>query len=291
MTHGRAVGGLVFVTLVWGATFTVVKGALDDASPMALIAARFGLASLLLLPLVPRVTRAEIAAGLVLGLLFWGGIAVQTTGLADTTPSRSAFITSLTAPLVPLVGWLVHGERPGVRVLLAIAVATAGLYLLTDPGTGGPNRGDLLTAAGAVLFAGHIVAIGRFTGRGDAGRLLLVQLATTAVLAAIAAPIVGAQRFSATPALLLALGFLVSTAIGTFWFQIRAQRVLSPAETGLIFTLEPVFASIMSWLVIGETLSPAQWLGGALVVLAMSLSAIRGRASVPAGRIGARTQG
>lgn len=275
MTHGRAVGGLVFVTLVWGITFTVVKGALADASPMVLVAARFGLATLLLLPLLPRVTRAELAAGLVLGLLFWGGIAVQTTGLAETTPSRSAFITSLTAPLVPLVGWLVHGERPGIRVLFAIGLATAGLYLLTDPGTGGPNRGDLLTAAGAGLFAGHIVAIGRLTGRGDAGRLLVVQLGLTALLAAISAPIIGAPRFSPTPALLLALLFLVSTAIGTFWFQIRAQRVLAPAETGLIFTLEPVFASLTSWIVIGETLTLVQWLGGALIVVGMSVSALR----------------
>lgn len=283
MTHGRAVAGLVFVTLVWGTTFTVVKGALADASPLVLVAARFGLASLLLLPLAPRLTRAEVVGGVVLGLLFWGGIALQTTGLQETTPSRSAFITSLTAPLVPIVGWVAYRERPGLRVLVAILVATAGLYLLTDPGTGGPNRGDLLTALGAILFAGHIVAIGRFTGQGDSGRLLLVQLGVTALLAAAAAPMVGGARFTPTPALVLALLFLVSTAIGTFWYQIRAQRVLSPTETGLIFTLEPVFASIMSWLAIGETLSAVQWLGGALVVCAMALSALRRPPALPAG--------
>ena len=277
MTHGRAVAGLVLVTLVWGATFTVVKGALADASPLVLVAVRFGLASLVLLPLVRGITRIELVGGLVLGLLFWGGIALQTTGLAETTPSRSAFITSLTAPLVPIVGWAVHQERPGIRVLIAITIATFGLYLLTDPGTGGANRGDLLTAVAAVLFAGHIVAIGRFTGRGNAGRLLLGQLGFTALFAALAAPVIGGARFSPTPALLLALLFLVSTAIGTFWYQIRAQRVLSPTETGLIFTLEPVFASLMSWIAIGETLSLVQWLGGGLVVAAMALSALRGR--------------
>lgn len=282
MTHGRAVTGLVLVTLVWGATFTVVKGALADASPLVLVAARFGLASLLLLPLARRLTRAELAGGLVLGLVFWGGIALQTTGLTETTPSRSAFITSLAAPLVPLVGWVVQRDRPGLRVLVAIAIATAGLYLLTDPGTGGPNRGDVLTAMGAVLFASHIVAIGRFTRHGNAGRLLFVQLATTAVLAALVAPVVGGARFAATPGLILALLFLVSTAIGTFWYQIRAQRVLSATETGLIFTLEPVFASIMSWLAIGETLSVVQWLGGALVVGAMALSALRRPVMAPA---------
>ena len=277
MTHGRAVAGLVLVTLVWGATFTVVKGALDDASPLVLVAVRFGLASLVLLPLARGITRIELVGGLVLGLLFWGGIALQTTGLGDTTPSRSAFITSLTAPLVPIVGWAVHRERPGIRVLVAIGIATAGLYLLTDPGTGGPNRGDLLTAMGAILFASHIVAIGRFTGQGNAGRLLFVQLGSTALLAALAAPIVGGARFAPTPALILSLLFLVSTAIGTFWYQIRAQRVLSPTETGLIFTLEPVFASLMSWVVLGEVMGLIQWWGAGCVLIALALSAVRQR--------------
>ena len=111
----------------------------------------------------------------------------------------------------------------------------------------------------------------------------MVQLGATALLAATAAPVVGGARFAATPALLLALLYLVSTAIGTFWYQIRAQRVLSPAETGLIFTLEPVFASLTSWLVIGETLSAVQWLGGALVVGAMVHLALRRPGYRPAG--------
>ena len=278
MTHGRAVAGLVLVTLVWGATFTVVKEVLADVSPMILVAVRFGLAALLLLPLLRRLTREEVRGGIVLGLLFWSGIASQTSGLVETTPSRSAFITSLAATLVPLVAWLVHRRPPGLRVVGAVSLATIGLYLLTDPASGGPNRGDLLTALGALLFAGHIVAAGVYTLRGDAGRLLGMQFGVAALLAALAAPVIGAPRFSPTPALLLALLFLTSTAIGTFWFQLRAQRVLSPAETGLIFTLEPVFASLTSWLVIGEVLNLTQWLGGALVVGAMTLSAVRSRA-------------
>ncbi|HLS46910.1 MAG TPA: DMT family transporter, partial [Gemmatimonadales bacterium] len=60
----------------------------------------------------------------------------------------------------------------------------------------------------------------------------------------------------------------------TFWFQLRAQRTLSTTQTGLIFTLEPVFASLASWLAIGERLSATQWAGGALVVVAMGISAL-----------------
>src|SRR5690606_33646040 len=77
MTHGRAVAGLVLVTLVWGVTFSVVKGALADASPLVLVAVRFGLASLLVLPFARGMTRAELRGGALLGLFFWSGIAFQ----------------------------------------------------------------------------------------------------------------------------------------------------------------------------------------------------------------------
>ncbi|HEX6643050.1 MAG TPA: DMT family transporter [Gemmatimonadales bacterium] len=275
MTHGRAVAGLVVVTLVWGITFTVTKGALGDASPMALVAARFGLATLLLLPVLRRATREEVRAGLILGVLFWTGIAFQTNGLAITTPSRSAFITSLAAPLVPVVAWAAYRARPSTTVLFAVLLATGGLYLLTDPGSGGPNLGDMLTAVSALVFAGHIAATGALSHAGVPLRLLAVQLALAAVLAALTAPFIGTPRFEPTPALGAALLFLVTTAIFTFWYQLRAQRVVPAAETGLIFTLEPVFASLTSWIVIGETLSATQWLGGLLVVAAMTLSALR----------------
>lgn len=273
MTRRAAVAGLVFVTLVWGVTFSVTKGALADASPLVLVAIRFTLATFILAPFAGGVTAAELRGGLLLGLLFWSGIAFQTSGLVETTPSRSAFITCLSAPLVPLVAWITHRAPPSRGILVAVLLAVAGLYLLTDPGRGGPNRGDLLTAVGAVLFAGHIVAAGAVTRRGAAIRLLTVQVAITAILAAVAAPLVGVPRLEPTAALGAALAFLTLTAIGTFWFQLRAQRVISAAQTGLIFTLEPVFASLTSWLAIGEHLSATQWLGGGLVVVGMVISA------------------
>jgi len=64
------------------------------------------------------------------------------------------------------------------------------------------------------------------------------------------------------------------SAVGTFWFQLRAQRVLPPGETALIFSLEPLFASLTSWLVLGEVLSVTQWFGGALVLSAVLLAAL-----------------
>ena len=274
MTHRRAALGLMFVSLVWGASFTVVKGALAGISPMLFVGIRFALAIVLIAPAMRGATRAEVRAGALLGLLFWGGFVFQTIGIAHTTPSRSAFITALSIPLVPLVAWAAMRQRPHLAILLGIVCASAGVYLLTDPGTGGPNRGDLLTLGCAAFFAGHIVAAGTLGQTGSALRILGVQFAVTCLLSFVAAPLMEAPRIVPSWALAFALAFLAVSAVGTFWFQLRAQRVLPPGETALIFALEPLFASLTSWVVLGEVLTLTQWTGGALVFSAVLLAAL-----------------
>jgi drug/metabolite transporter (DMT)-like permease len=274
VTHRQAALGLMLVSLVWGASFTVVKGALAGISPMLFVGIRFALAILLIAPALRGATRAEVRAGVLLGLLFWGGFVFQTIGIAHTTPSRSAFITALSIPLVPLVAWAALRQRPHLAILLGIVCASAGVYLLTDPGTGGPNRGDLLTLGCAAFFAGHIVAAGSLGQAGSALRILGVQFAVTCLLSFAAAPLMEVPRVAPSWALAFALAFLAVSAVGTFWFQLRAQRVLPPGETALIFALEPLFASLTSWVVLGEVLTLIQWTGGALVFSAVLLAAL-----------------
>ena len=290
MTAGRAAAGLVVVALIWGASFTVIKETLGALSPLVLVAVRFGLAASFASPALRGLTRRELAAGLILGVLFWSGLAFQTAGLVLTTPSRSAFITGLSTPLIPLIGWAVYRTRPRAAVVAAVILAAVGLYYLTDPAGGGPNRGDLLTVACALLFAGHIVAAGSLSHRGPAMRLLAVQFATAALLAAVLAPLIETPRFDPTPAALAAILFLSVTGVGTFWFQLRAQRILTPAATGLIFMLESVFATLTSWVVLGETLAPAQWLGAALIVVSMAVPLLL-PAQPPSDSSSARTSG
>ena len=264
----------MIVTLVWGVSFTVVKGALAGITPMLFVGIRFALAILLIAPVLRGITRAEVRAGLVLGVLFWGGFVFQTMGIVHTTPSRSAFITALSIPLVPLVAWAAVRQRPHLAILLGILCASAGVYLLTDPGTGGPNKGDLLTLGCAVFFAGHIVAAGSVGGAGSAMRILGVQFAVTCLLAFAAVPFTESPALTPTPGLALAIAFLAVSAVATFWFQLRAQRVVPPGETALIFALEPLFASLASWIVLGEVLSVTQWVGGGLVFSAVLLAAL-----------------
>jgi drug/metabolite transporter (DMT)-like permease len=276
VTRRRADVLLVAATLLWGSSFVVVKGALAHSSPLAFLALRFGLAALLLAPFVrwrPLPDARELAAGVLLGTLLATGFAANTVGLVYTTPSRSAFIVASSSVLAPLVAFLVVRERPRWTALAALAVATVGMYYLTDPSAGGLNRGDLWTLVTAVAFGGQIVAVGELGRRFDVGRLVWMQTAITAAVAGILAGVAEDVRVEWVPAFLGAVVYcaVFATAVALLW-QMRAQREMSSTRAALLFCCEPVFAAAASWLVWGERLSGAQWLGGALILGSMILA-------------------
>src|ERR671926_1452432 len=126
--HLVADGALVLTTLVWGTTFSMAKDILASWPPLAYMAARFGLAAVVLFALfsrtVARAARAEWRAGATLGLLMGTGFALQAVGQVYTTASKSAFVTGLTTPLVPFVAYLILRARPGVENLIGVVFAS-----------------------------------------------------------------------------------------------------------------------------------------------------------------------
>jgi drug/metabolite transporter (DMT)-like permease len=275
MTRRQAVAALVLVCLVWGTSFTVIKQTLDYTSPLVLLGLRFTVATLVIAGSLRGLTRAQAAGGLVLGGLFWAGFVLQTNGLQHTTPSRSAFLTILSTPLVPVLQYLVYRTLPRGPTMAAIALAVAGTWLLTSPGDGGGlNRGDLLTIGCAVLFTGQIVAAGHYATRIPIDRLLALELGSCAVLSLLTAPVLEVPRLVLAWPFVAMMAFLAFTGLWSFRTQLRAQQVLSPTHTALVFTLEPVFATITSYLVLGERLAPLQLAGAALILAAVAAPAL-----------------
>ncbi|TMB08051.1 MAG: DMT family transporter [Deltaproteobacteria bacterium] len=132
--------------------------------------------------------------------------------------------------------------------------------------------GDALTLACAVVFAGQIVALGRAAPKHPVLPLVLVQLATTGALAALAGPFVEAQHFSAAPRLWAALLYLaVFATLLAFGIQTWAQKVLPPVRVALISALESVFAALWAAVLIGERLTLHELAGGALIVLGVAV--------------------
>src|SRR5438093_2915764 len=278
MTRRQADLALLVATALWGTSFVAVKHALTDATPLAFLTVRFGLAALALAPgtrFRPRPAGRELAGGALLGGLVAVGFIAQTAGLVTTTPSRSAFIVAVSSVLAPVIALALLGERPRWVTAVALAVATLGIYLLTAPDAGGLNRGDLLTLICAVCFGGQIVAVTELTRHFDSRRLVFVQIAATAVLGALATALFERPQIHWTPRFIGALLYTVLFASTIcFLLQMRAQRVMSSARAALIFCFEPLFAAVTSWHILGERLAWVQWSGGALILVGMVLAEI-----------------
>jgi len=267
---------LIAATAVWGVSFVVVKGALALAPPLTFLAMRFAIATVALAPFTDFKTRpsgAELRGGLILTALLATGFAAQAVGLQYTTPARSAFIVALSSVLAPLVAFVVLRQRLRWVVAVAVLVAGGGIYLLTAPGSGGLNRGDLWTLITATVFGGHIVAVAELSKRHDALRLVWIQMAGTALAAGALAVALEPGRIEWSATLVGALLFtgVSATALALVW-QMRAQRHMSTARAALLLCFEPVFATITSWLWLGERLSTTQWAGAALIIGGMVLA-------------------
>src|SRR2546425_342176 len=147
------------------------------------------------------------------------------------------------------------------------------LPALPVPAWGGLTRGALLPLVCALCFGGQIVAVSELSRHGDARRLVWMQIASTALVSAVAAALFERPRIDWTPAFVAALAWtVVFASTVSFVLQAAAQRHMSAARAALIFCFEPLFAAAASWLVVGERLSLTQWAGGALILGGMALA-------------------
>ncbi len=284
---------LVLVTLVWGVTFTVIKDALRDISPLFFNTVRMALAAATLALIyrrsLARLSAGAVRQGMLVGAFLWVGYEFQTTGLLLTTPSKSAFLTGLSVILVPIFLALFWRRRLRAWTWAGVLAAFAGLYLLTVPAggrelsLGSINLGDLLTLGCAVGFGFQIIFLGRATRRWPFEQIATLQAVTCAVLMALTVPALETAHAVWSPRVIIAI--LVTGLLGTaaaFTIQAWAQQFTAPTYTALIFALEPVFAWITSYLVLGERLGYRGGLGALLILAGIIVAELKGGAEGPA---------
>lgn len=287
LRHYAWEAGLVAVTLVWGSTFVMVKDGVSRIPPYSFNALRFSLAAVVLaaccLPALRGLGRDGVRHGAILGVFLFGGYAFQTVGLQHTQASTAGFITGMFVVFTPLLSALLLRRRPGPAAIGGVALATAGLALLSLKGAWLPGFGDVLVLGCAIAFAAHIVGLGAWSHRHAALPLTVVQLAVAALLhsgvaAAVELPRT-AYRWDAVVLAALLVTALLASAAG-FWIQTAAQRVIPPTRTAIILTMEPVFAGLFGWALLDERLGGRGWLGAALILAGM-LTAELGAAADP----------
>ncbi len=272
-----ATASLLLMAMLWGSTFFVIHGIVTRMAPTDMLAVRFAIAGLVLLLITPkslRMTGRTLRQGLVMGVLFSTGQITQTIGLAHTSASISGFLTGLYVVATPLLGAACLAQRVPRVVWWAVALATAGLAVLSilpSRGTTHLGWGEGLTLIAAVAYAGHIVAAGHFATSENSMSLTLVQtLVLVAACFITAAPggIHAPQRDSDWLAVLYLA--LVCGSL-TLFLQIWAQAHVEPTRAAVVMCSEPVWAATFAILFGGESLTARTLVGGAAIVTASYL--------------------
>lgn len=257
---------LAFAALLFGATFVVIKEAVETLPPLAFVGWRFLLGAVLLLLLAWPRGRSIWRDGLLAGTFLLAGYALQTWGLTLTTASNSGLITGLYVVFTPLLAALMIRRMPGVWTTVGTVAAFVGLALLTVDESFTLQSGDLATVGCAAAFAAHIVILSRVAYRHPVVPFSAVQLLTTAVGALVLSflfedlPLPVADDL---PALLLT-GLAVSG--GAFILQVWAQTVVGPSRTAMVLALEPVFAIVFAVWLLSERPATRGWIGAILIL-------------------------
>jgi len=281
-TNLAADGAILLTTLIWGSTFAVARGVLDHWPPLSYLAVRMPLAALVFAALFPRqvfgATRAAWRAGATLGALIGAAFVLQTTGLLYTTPAKSAFVSGLTTPMIPIVAYLLYRARPSRENLAGVVLASVGGALILAPaGEGGVNKGDLITLSTTFLFAAHVSLMSIYARRFDVRQLSALQITVAAALVLVSWLAVRVYVAQAAPGSVPAgllreaeplvwgagvaaqLTYLALVAtVGVFLLWTWGQARMSATHAAVIFSLEPVFATGFAILLRGS----AEWTGG-----------------------------
>lgn len=276
--------GLVFVTLVWGATFVTVQEAIKKIEPYYFLSIRFGIAFLVMLLFTNKrllnISFKTLLKGMLIGLMLFLGYAFQTFGLKYTTASNTGFITGLSVVIVPVFVTLATKKPPGLIPFLGILSATAGLGFMTISQSLQFNLGDILVFFCAVSYAAHILLTGRFSPDNDPFVLATVQIGTVAVISFFAALLKekapSQADFTSQVWWALIITAVLATALA-FFVQTWTQKYTPPTHTAIIFTTEPVFAAIFAYLLGGEILTVKQSFGAVLILLGMLSSELGSR--------------
>jgi drug/metabolite transporter (DMT)-like permease len=278
-TERLAFLALLAMTAAWGSTFFLIKDLVTRMPVADLLAIRFAIASVALGLIAARrihLSRPVVIYGVLLGLLYGSAQILQTAGLSHTSASVSGFVTGLYVVATPLLTAIILRRRIPPLTWVAAVLATLGLGVLALRGFS-IGYGELLTLISAVIYAGHIVALGRFSSPETTLSLSLVQLSMITLLTAVAAlwPTAGSAPGIQLPGslhdwLVVLYLALIASAL-TMVLQTWAQAHIEPSRAAVIMAMEPVWAAAFAVALGGESITARMIIGGLAIVSAMYL--------------------
>ncbi len=283
---------LLFITLLWSGTFVIIKEALADSSPVVFLSLRFSLAAIILLPFALKYFKPlgikEIKAGIFLGFLMFLAFAAQTAGLKYTTATKSAFITGSLVVIIPFLQFLIEKKMPSAGTSIGTVLVFSGILFLsgqsdsftnTIANLGGDfNIGDVLTLICALIYALHIVMLDVVSRKINFRALVFLQVATVALCGWVAAIIFdfsGIEKILIEPGFPLIWGVVYTAVFATVittTIQTRYQKTVTPAKAGIIYSFEPIFATLLAFFLLNEKITIFGIAGCLLIFIGLLLS-------------------
>lgn len=269
--------GLLFITVIWGSAFVVVKNATDSVPVNYIIAIRFGLASILLLAFffsrMKKIDFRAVKSGLILGTLLYLAYFLQTLGVKYTTAGNNAFLTAVYVVIVPFLYWIVKNEKPSFYHIFAAFVCITGIGFLSLHAGFQVNPGDALTLLSGITYAAHIVAISILTEKTDPILLSFTQFVTTTAISLPAA--LATETFPAHMETGMVLSLLYVSVFSTLIamvLQSVCQQYVPPAKASLIMSLEALFGTVFGIIFLKEQLTFKTLCGFVLIFAAILIS-------------------
>jgi drug/metabolite transporter (DMT)-like permease len=276
---------LLFITLIWGATFAIIKIALSNVSPMIFVSIRFSFATILLLPFFLKksknIPNSVVISGLFLGVMYFLGFSTQTIGLNFTTATKSGFITGSFIIFTPIFQYIFEKKKPGKGNIIGVLFVLTGLILLSSRGYSifdifreigsGFNIGDFFTLLCAVFYAMYLVYLDIISKKYDYFQLVFMQISTTAVLGIISVFILSALGLENIKFIFggnLVFAFLYTSILATVLsttLQTKYQKFVTPTKAGIIFSFEPIYSAFFAYYFINEKISRFSFMGGILI--------------------------
>lgn len=259
-------------TLFWGVSFIFIKVALNEVSPLSFIFFRFLIASVSLLPLL-RYQREKIGAqdlhkGIQLGCLLGAVMFFQTIGIQTINASTAAFLVSFSTVFVLMIRFWRQKKLPSLLDLSAALVCIGGLSLVTRSHGITWELGVFYILLAAFFMALYIYAIEAYIDSVSLTAVTLVQMLLLTLMAGLAAfALEGRLQVpmqTSTWGSIIAAAVLCSSL--AFGIQAYAQQYLSAFKIAMLTTLEPIFATIFSWLFLGEVLYSSFYIGATLIL-------------------------
>ena len=273
---------MLFITsIIWGLAFVAQAQGMEHIGPFTFTAARSVVAIIFLyltyvfFNKTSKTYREQkfdmkrtIRGGVLCGLVFTFGINFQQIGLVYTTAGKASFLTALYIVFIPIIG-LFYGKKINKKLQLCIVFAMIGTYLMSVKGSLSMNIGDLITIFGSIVFAIHILMLSEFSKDTNAVLVSLIQFAVCGFFSLIAALIFEGIEIDAILKSYLAILYvgILSSGVG-FTIQLMALKELDPVVASMISSLESVFGAVFGWLILSQSMSEREIIGGIIIFLA-----------------------